>query len=66
MQKLLSVVLKCMRRIEELKMKNYDWQSSVIIILFCFGICVGLKLLTDYTDKIQKKTYVSKMKKNKG
>lgn len=47
-------------------MKNYDWQSSVIIILFCFGICVGLKFLTDYTDKIQKKTYISKMKKNKG
>lgn len=47
-------------------MKNYDWQSSVIIILFCFGICVCLKFLTDNTDKIQKKTYVSKMKKNKG
>ena len=41
-------------------MKNYDWQSSVIIILFCFGICVGLKCLTDYTDKIQKKLMFQK------
>ena len=44
-------------------MKNYDWQSSVIIILFCFGICVGLKCLTDYTSKMPNKTYISKMKK---
>lgn len=32
-------------------MKHYDWQSSVIILLICFGMCLGLHKFTKVVDK---------------
>lgn len=46
-------------------MKNVDWQSSVLIMIICFILCMGLHKFTKVVDRYADQHYQAKAKVKK-